>query len=126
MPNENLDFWPADLGGGDPDAPVVLLRTQASLLGQKVKSILEARVSTDAFGGSGFRHTFELVVPAISYSYRLFWIQHGVDPYPVTWTLESQQGTLASKEEFTEWLRGTLGSDRTKRIIQTLLAQASG
>jgi hypothetical protein len=124
MPNEEFDFWPADLDGADPDAPVLLLRTQASLLGKKFKNILEASVDTNRVGAGIFRHDFDIRIPSMGYTYTLFWIQHGLDPYPVTWTFDTQQGRLASKEEYTAWLRATLSSDRTKRIVRTLLAQA--
>ena len=138
MPDEPLDLWPADLGGEEADVPVLLLRSQAALLGAKPNNMVEARVSTQT-GESlerrpprpqpvkvpFFRHNFDLVVPALEqYTYRLFWISHGIDSYPVTWTLELNQGKLESREEFVDWLAETLGSERTKKIIRTLLAQA--
>jgi hypothetical protein len=136
MPNEPIDLWPADIGGEDLDAPVLLLRSQAALLGPKLNNLVEAKVSTetgapwDSTKGKSvprFLHRFDLVVPTLgNYTYRLFTISHGVEQYPTRWTLEEETGELESREELAEWLGKTLGSERTKKILRTLYAQAKG
>jgi hypothetical protein len=72
--------------------------------------------------GGGFEHSFNLVVPLLdNYSYQLFNVAHGIDLYPI----HTGEGVpLESEGQFTSWLAKTLSSPQTKRIIESLLAQA--
>jgi len=138
------DFWPVLEDAEDPNAPVVLLRKQAEKLTEKTGYRLRGRVSTssilldhegrhalglDLSGGANpdsFTHVFTIEVPALDdYSYTLFSVSHGIEPYPVIYP-DAQGGwnALANHEAFTAWLRETLASERTKRVLKTLSEQA--
>jgi hypothetical protein len=119
---------PADLWGeitpSVVQTPVSILREQGSLLGAKTNHIIEGRVETHVSGGD-FHHTFNLIVPALdNYTYELFQITHGVDPYPVYVNL-LRTPALANDGAFIDWLGQKLSSTETKRIIGNLLAQAN-
>jgi hypothetical protein len=134
------DFWPAIEEAEDPNSPVVLLRKQAENLSAKSGRRLLGRVSTTAgtvdmnarlLLGLGpfenvFTHRFTIEVPALEdYSYALFAITHGIETYPVTYEDErGQWQALDDVNAFTAWLKQTLSSDKTKRILKTLSEQA--
>lgn len=116
------DFW-GDIAPELVRTPVAIMKEQAALLGKKTQHVVEARVSTTV-DDSRFVHRFRLVVPALEeYTYELFRVSHGVDIYPVSEAHELNP--LKDAEAFTNWLRHTLSSDKTKKIIGNLLAQAN-
>ena len=80
----------------------------------------------DIFSTDNFIHVFSIDVPSLEdYSYRLFTVLHGIDSYPVAYEDENHQWqALANEEEFTFWLKQTLSSEKTKRILNTLAGQA--
>ena len=132
-------FWPDEFGETQIVAPVTLLRQQAAQLGQKTRGMVEAQVGSmteghplydaisKATGRPFFRHSFKIVAPSLDgYTYELFTIRHGIDLYPVQIVPGSFSGArpeLQTEEDLLEWLKGVLGSDRTKRIVGSLLAQ---
>jgi len=138
------DFWPPIDDAEDPNSPVVLLRKQAEALSTKTGYRLRGRVSTaarirlsnealEALGMNPyepqddvFTHLFSIEVPALEdYRYTLFSISHGLEGYPVVYENEGGQWRrLANREELTRWLKETLSSDKTKRILKTLREQA--
>jgi hypothetical protein len=115
------DLW-GDLAPVEVRPPVALLREQAAVLGTKTKNLIQAKVVTDATLGE-IRHRFILVVPALgNYSYQMFRIEHDVNLYPVT--IETEPPImLATERDFMDWLRDTLSSEHTKKILANLLAQ---
>jgi hypothetical protein len=116
------DFW-GEIQTEDIRTPVAILREQAALLGPKTQNLVEAKVQTQPLQGGDFLHYFNLVVPALdNYTYRLFAVQHPMGLYPIV----GMGRSLANEEEFKTWLRETLSSPETKRIIANLIAQASG
>jgi len=151
MPELNEDLWPSDLGIVSIVTPAAILRAQATLLGEKTKGILEGAVETSSVGDQ-IRHRFVIRVPALgNYRYPLFSVHHAVDLYPVF--IDEEPATprpalmpdlssvpgftslgdrldrasgLKSEPALRDWLRQTLASDETKRIIANLYAQASG
>ena len=118
-----VDFW-GEIGPAEVRTPAAILREQAALLGTKTRNVVVAKVSTQVDGDTFF-HSFKLVVPALSgYAYELFTIANGVNPYPVTVAF-SPPVKVKTEEEFTTWLKSTLSSTETKKIISNLLAQAT-
>jgi hypothetical protein len=115
------DLW-GDIGTTAIRSPVSILREQAALLGSKTSNLVEARVDTSTFGDT-LIHTFNIVVPALDYTYRLFTVHHGVDMYPIK--VPNPDNTLNSEDEFQQWLHDKLSSPGTKKIIQNLLSQVS-
>jgi hypothetical protein len=140
----NEDLWPRELGLGAVTTPVSILRNQASLLAEKTHGILEGAVET-ATSGDDIYHRFYVVVPAMGrFRYELFRVHHSVTLYPVvvdeipavkpptTYTATSlipgipiEQAVLRDEAQFRAWLRETLASEQTQRIISSLYAQAS-
>jgi hypothetical protein len=133
------DFWPAIDDTEDLNSPVVLLRKQADILTTKSGHRLRGRVSTSTINVTGpaanalgaehyspaFAHTFYIEVPSLDdYSYSLFTILHGIDPYPVAHQDTNNVQGFLDAGQFTAWLRETLSSDKTKRILKTLSEQA--
>jgi hypothetical protein len=111
--------------------PLAILREQAALLGEKTQNLVEATVATSV-SGPQFIHRFNLVVPSMDdYTYELFTVMHGVGIYPITVhganVVADYLGgdTLATEQEFIEWLRRELSSAGTKRIVSNLLAQVT-
>ena len=81
------DLWPA-IEQPTIKAPVVILREQAQLLGEKTRNIVEAEVTRiegeDWIPWYHFAYAFWIVAPTLgNYRYRLFAIAHGIDIYPV-------------------------------------------
>ena len=79
-----------------------------------------------------FVHSFYIVAPTLdNYTYGLFSISHGADPYPVTVPHPQIMLTgdrslpieINSEKELLEYLRGVLNSEKTLKIVGSLLAQ---
>ncbi len=134
------DFWPPIDNAEDPNSPVVVLRKQAEILTEKSGQRLKGRISTETvrldaqarellgmnLDATAFTHVFRILVPSLDYySYALFAISHGIDPYPVVHKNEANEWqALANVNAFKDWLRGELSSERTRRIVKTLSEQA--
>jgi hypothetical protein len=122
----NKDLW-----GDIPEVlqltPRDLMREQAAYLEQKTKGLLTAEITIDADKGSLKQsQTFYLVVPTMHYRYELFRIFQSdvVKIYPVRFTIQDAHTHVNSETEFINLLENILGSDRTKKIVGSLLAQA--
>jgi len=129
------NLWPEDIAVTDAVAPVSLLKEQASLLGDRTKNLVEGRV-TPGVGKSvalmlegGFTYDFDIVAPALNnYRYRLFSVSHGVEFYPLV--IDAPPFSVAelhveNEEEFLKTLEAIFSSDKTKRIISSLIAQST-
>jgi hypothetical protein len=121
------DLWP-EIEQSQVVPPVVILREQAALLGKKTNHLLEGRVVTSA-ATDKFYHSFRIVAPALDdYAYGLFSVWHDVTLYPVLTNEADQRGnvrtvSLASEQELLDYIRRTLNSDHTKKVVGSLLAQ---
>jgi hypothetical protein len=86
-------------------------------------------VSTRSSEDGDVLHTFSIEAPTIGYKYDLFAVQHSmVKLYPVEVVSAPKvnaaaKSPLGSEEEFLQWLKAVLNSDRTKRVPGSLLAQ---
>jgi len=137
------DFWPTLEETEDAGSPVVILRNQAEKLTEKYGRRLRGRVSTatgrlsqsalaalgieQMFSPDNFTHTFAIEVPALDdYSFTLFAVSHSIAPYPVAYQNEDGEWhALADRQAFIDWFKQTLSSERTKRVLKTLLEQAN-
>lgn len=140
----NDDLWP-DVTPIAIVTPSSILKTQAAALSRRTHGLLRGEVRTWATEGRGndIYHQLELVVPALDdYHYSLLRIHHSVTPlYPVYVDESPLHGQddnpsarpnpnigipqLRSEDAFRDWLRRALASDETKRILESLLAQAT-
>ena len=130
------DLW-GDIELAGTRTPLVIMREQAALLGQKTKNVVKAKVNPGTT--PGFLHySFRLVVPALDgYNYELFSVRHRVEePYPVMVETVTRNAPaplgraaiekhLSNEAEFTSWLQRQLSSPKTKKIVATLFSQVA-
>ena len=129
MENTSLDLWPNDIDIDtmpDITTPISMLKEQASLLGQKTKNIVEAEVKSRDAGNGRISVSFNLVAPALNkYRYELFQISHhGIELYPVSLAFSNTSYTAQSPEQFIEHLKKIFANEKTKSVIQSLIAQS--
>lgn len=135
------NLWPEDIGlvTDDLNAPVNILKEQASLLGKNTQNLVEAdleRLSPTI--NKKFNFAFIIVAPTLgNYQYELFSISHGIEPYPIIINVDDDiqaeigstdaKGNLVaeSEDEFIEILKKILNSKKTKKVIGTLLSIVS-
>lgn len=126
----NKDLW-----GDIPEVleltPRDMMREQAAYLEQKTRGLVTAEIAIESEpikkGTPNQTQTFYLVVPTMKYRYELFSIYQKdvVRVYPVNFNVEDSNTEIAHNEaEFIGYLQKILSSERTKRIIGSLLAQA--
>jgi hypothetical protein len=125
----NKDLW-----GDIPEVleltPRDLMREQATYLEQKTKGLLTAEITIESEpvkkGAPNQTQTFYLVVPTLRYRYELFSIYQKdvVQVYPIILHFGDTHVEAHNEEEFINYLQKTLGSERTKRIVGSLLSQA--
>lgn len=127
------DLWPHDVFAEvDRDSPVAILREQAALLREHSQGLLRGEVTSSALGDAGYMvHHFDIVVPSLrDYRYTLFRVRHGAKPYPAAIECggdeEVQEADADNAGDFRALVGATLNSDRTRRIIRTLMTQAAG
>lgn len=142
------DLWPNDLGLVDIKSPLSILKDQASMLGQKTQMIVKAEVgrgNVEYYFRSAnikkedlkkFFYDFYIVAPVLeNYRYRLFGIMHDIDLYPVEFLLdvEIEEEIIGeevdllvahSESHFIDMLGRILNSNKTKKVIRSLLAQS--
>ncbi|HTW65727.1 MAG TPA: hypothetical protein VME17_13965 [Bryobacteraceae bacterium] len=130
MPEQTLDFWPDLSGARSTVTPLSLMKQQAALLGTRTHNLLEGEVASTADQGRRLVHRFLIRAPTLNYTYEVFRVSHNVAAlYPVFVEsgphsrLQTQQVHLDSEIEFMAWLKDVLGSDDTKRVLDSLLAQ---
>lgn len=125
MTNSNDDLWPDLTGEPEVKSPLLILREQATKLGTKTSNIIEAEVSANP-GNDGFLHVrLILKAPALNgYEYVLLSVNQPVDLYPVNLTDDFFGDTAKNEQEFKQFLEKLFKSDRTVKIITSLIAQS--
>jgi hypothetical protein len=119
-------LWPTDFGEPPVLTPVAILRQQGIALGQQTQNIVVGRVSTGPSEG-GFRQHFLLYCSPLAYETELLAVDHGIELYPATIHVTGSAGSpfvAADPEAFAQQLKQVFASERTKRIIGSLLAQS--
>ncbi len=117
------DFWPSNIADSQMTTPVIILKQQAALLGEKTRNLVQGEVLTQTVGNM-FVHHFYLSAPTLNYKYELFQISHGISFYPLAWRLGNQEGSsLADEEQFKEWLKTIFASQHTLNVVHSILAQ---
>lgn len=126
MSQVTQDLWPDDITVvGDLKPPLVILREQATLLGNKTKNLVEGRVVTQSLMDGYFKHTFMVESPTLNYTYPLFHVSHPPEFYPAQIIGDGNNviGEAVDQESFVEELRKVLSSEKAKKIITALIAQ---
>ncbi|MCI0486447.1 MAG: hypothetical protein L0229_07585 [Blastocatellia bacterium] len=138
MGSQLVDLWPKDIASAaDQLTPVAILRQQASLLGQKTQNIVEAQVETKTTDFQRLlQHQFYLVAPALGfYRYLLFRVEHHVAqwyPLEIIVLVSNAQASderekkirVKSEKEFMGELQKIFMSEKTKKVIQSMIAQS--
>lgn len=138
------DLWPDDIKATGIKPPVTILKEQATLLGEKTNNIVtasvlrsESRNLLSPVFGKDFSYTFFIEAPALGgYRYALFSIGHSIEIYPVYFDLDEsikkefigpidKEVSVDSEEEFLDILQGIFNSDKTKKVIGSILSQSS-
>ncbi len=125
MPETRDDFWPLDIGEANITTPLSLMRAQAALLGEKTNQQVSASVIALSAPAGQFTWSFQLLSPVLGgYRYELFRASHPIKLYPVTVIWEEHQiRVVQTEEEFKGYLKQIIGSEQTKKIVQSLLSQ---
>ncbi len=144
------DLWNEQIGEEMPIvSPAVIMKEQATLLGQKTKNIVTATVKRyesdedltmgDDFWESDFTYRFTLVARTLgNYRFPLFDITHAISMYPVRFRVFDKvlaqeafpdtepEGYPEAEAEgkFRAYLGFILGARRTSDLVRSLLAQA--
>lgn len=135
-----LDLWPEEIKAVTlPRPPVIILKEQAALLGERTKNLIEGKVlPISELWRTGTRQDFgfEFVIAARSlrYTYRLFSIFYSIEFYPVSFQMDEDiveemhldKGApidATNEDEFLEILKTIFGAKKTKQVIGALLSQ---
>ncbi len=139
-----LDLWPTDLPSESITVtPVAILRQQATLLGNKTKNIVEARIKPPmtTLPDGKFYYRFDIMAPCIGdYFYSLFTIFYSIDFYPVTFDigmvvlediaenlgceLDKVKVIANTEEEFIEIAKTVFATNKTRQVVEAILAQS--
>ena len=124
-------LWPESIASPTAEkAPVVILREQAVLLGQKTGNVVEGYVTKGApetFRGEDFIYEFWLKAPVLDYRVRLLRVEHPIEFYPLTLSVErtGQHVRADDEESFLNLLSEVFSSADTVKMIQSLVAQST-
>lgn len=125
MTDSNDDLWPDLTGDPEVKSPLLILREQAAKLGTKTSNIIEAEVTANP-GDDGFLHVrLILKAPALNgYEYVLLSVNQSIESYPAYLTEEYDHKKVNNEQEFKTFLGNLFKSDRTVKIINSLIAQS--
>lgn len=128
------DLWPDFAPAEGEVPPLTILKEQASVLGLKLRNLIEADVETGTTDYQRYlRHTLFLVAPVLNfYRYKLLDVEHpATQMYPATIKVPSDDPANTTSEikaenegEFKDALKGVFASAHIKRVIENLLAQS--
>lgn len=148
MTNTVIDLWPEiDVDQINERSPHLILKQQAEILTEKTSGIVEARVvsfdtevvhADEKFmkikGAEEYRffYVFNIVAPILgNYSQSLFVIAYPMEFYPCiiadlfgTFATKGQSSTVVNEQGLMEILRQIFASERTQRILQSLISQS--
>jgi hypothetical protein len=134
--------------------PLVILRSQAGLLGQMTRGLLEAEVSTVTSDTGVVQHHLDLIAPALRYRHRVLAVKHSRElvypvaveaecfqPKPKSWTTgeipapskpssfpvdpEDGRPKANTEQEFIDLVSKVLHSSEVRSIIQSLIARSN-
>ena len=151
MSETRPDLWPDDIDVTSIVPPLVILREQAALLGERTKGLVRGEVESTEEPKEGFEeyledalppksrvvhvHTLYLVAPALdNYKYSLLSVRHDFQPYPCeALFLPAPEGTvldrfgnpnrIEGRDVFVHWLGLALSHNRTTRLIHALISR---
>jgi hypothetical protein len=151
--NLTLDLWPGDIEVERVFAPVVILRQQATLLGERTKNLVQAEVVEDELQTNCFAFYFFLRAPVLgNYRYQLMYVSHDIGLYPVEikveesilqevrnildvrtddpdrnlprFRAEPSYIHVQSEEELIKALRAIFNTNKCRKVLTALLSQS--
>jgi len=118
-------YWPENIGESTIVTPLSILKEQAAALGPATKGLVTAEVQPTPTGNSEYlAYVFSLLSPTVNYRYQMFTVTHPISLYPVRVNYNNTGYSLSDESHFRDWLKGTLSSDQTRKIVAALIAQA--
>lgn len=151
MSQATRDLWPDQIDVTSIVPPIVILREQATVLGERTKGLVRAEVDSTEQPPKGIEEYLEdaipaearvvyvqtlyLVAPALdNYRYSLLSVSHDFQPYPcrVSFHPNPDRGlidhffgtmTIVSEGQFLQWLQVALNREETVRIIHGLISR---
>lgn len=123
MTDSNDDLWPDLTGEPEVKSPLLILREQAAKLGAKTSNLVEAEVTANPSSyDEALDIQFTLKAPVLNgYEYALLSIRQPIDLYPVPL---SGGKKAKNEQEFKQYLEDLFKSERTVKIIRSLIAQS--
>ena len=116
------DLWPADFGSLVKLTPEAILKVQATKLAERTGGSVVGEVKTRIEDGTVYSN-FNLVAPALNnYRYKLFYIAHGFNPYPLDFvSTPSIPHSIQNEAQFLEKLGEILRAESTATIVNSLI-----
>ncbi len=97
------------------------------MLERKTNGILSFQISSSS-NGESFSHIFSLHSPILNYSHFLLGVSHPIEIYPINMDFDLGEGRtqirVAGETEFLINLKNIFQSQKTQKVIQSLLAQS--
>ena len=129
MTVDNQSFWPEKLTESNITLPSTMLSEAASQLRDQTNGLILGSVQSGRDSEGDITHTLFKEVPALDgYKYQLFYMWHTLGAYPVraAYLPANNAGTveIADEEGLRDYLKKCLSSPGTRKIIETLMAQA--
>jgi hypothetical protein len=120
------NLWPEFTPPEQVKSPVFLLKEQAALLAQRTGGIVVGRLSTLNTPDGRFVVSLDLAAPALrGYRYRLLEVIFPPEFYPLVINGPGQQlNNINGEAEFRDALASVLRSEKTKQIVEAIMAQA--
>lgn len=125
MTDSNDDLWPDLTGDPEVKSPLLILREQAAKLGAKTSNIIEAEVTANPSEDEFLHVRLILKAPALNgYEYVLLSVNQPIELYPAYLADEYDSKEVKDEQEFKTSLEKLFKSDRTIKIINSLIAQS--
>ena len=139
------DLWPDQLDDISDSLPLTPIIEQADLLAKHTGNLVKAELTSVEAEDEEFQFDFDLIVRVLDYRFTLFIATYGVEGYPVclmpypkicdelglapldigeSATRRRRAIKADNEASLLEALGRILGSNTTKNILQTLIAQA--
>lgn len=139
-----MNLWPQEMTYSDQETPLSVIVEQASFLATKTEGIVIATVKNNNFSyKENFEYQFFIECKSLNYSYSIFQMNHGIDLYPIRFTIDvdiygelSKQPSVSyktfsqasvyveSEPELINLLSDIFKSQKVKKLVQSLQMQA--
>lgn len=116
------DFWPDFSPVELLPTPLAALEQQAALLPKKTNGLVGAVVVSGAEGSRMYANLVLTSSREPRYRYQLLQISYPLDHFPLNIIAGDETYEAKNDQEYLEKLKEILGSERTKRIVEAIMA----